>query len=124
MGSPASRFSSGPDAYDLVFATDEDDTKPLTLVLVGDDEVAVWEGADAPSLATDEQAYREQAVMWQPTLGAGYSRRTPETTGAGPDGQIVSGGVSYGRNATFVVPGLAMPAGKLTPVAIATGSQA
>jgi hypothetical protein len=114
----ASRFSSISAAWDLVLAEDDDDTDPLTLMLVTDGDQATWQGVDAPSLVTDQAVYREQAVMWQPLLGAGHSRRTPETTGTGPDGQIVSEGISYGNNATFVVPGMALPAGKLTEVTL------
>lgn len=116
MTSPSSRFTATPGAWDITLARDADDTNPLTLMLVQDDEVALWEGADAPALVTDQAVYRETAVMWQPFDGCGHSRRSPETTGAGPDGQIVSRGTSFGRNATFVVPGIVMPAGKLTPV--------
>ncbi len=113
-----SRFTPVPDAWDLVLQLDEDDDDPLTLNLVRDGDVAMWEGGDAPALTTDQAVYREIAVMWQPMLGAGHSRRTPESTGAGPDGQVVSYGTGYGENATFVVPGLAMPAGKLTEVTL------
>lgn len=113
---PDSRFTQTPDAWDIVLATDNDDDDPLTLMLAQDDSVAMWEGIDAPSLSTDSAVYREMAVMWQPQLGCGHSRRLEETSTTGPDGQIVSLGTSYGRNATFVVPGIVMPAGKLTPV--------
>lgn len=113
---PSSRFTPTPDAWDIVLATDGSDADPLTLMLVQDGEAAMWEGVDAPSLATDQVVYREQAVMWQPQFGVGYSRRTQETSGTGQDGQILSGGTAYGRNATFPVPGIAMPAGKLTAV--------
>lgn len=113
-----SSFTPTPDAWDLVFATDASDTDPLTLMLVDDNDVALWDGVDAPALATDQPVYREQAVMWQPMLGCGYSRRTPAATGQGSDGQILSLGTSYGRNATFVVPGIVMPAGELTEIDI------
>lgn len=116
MGSPSSRFSTGPHAWDLEFAEDADDTNPLTLMLVSDGEAAMWEGGDATALASDQVVYRERAIMWQPMAGVGHSRRTPETTTTGPDGQIVSVGTSYGNNVTTVVPGMALPAGKLTGV--------
>lgn len=117
----SSRFSADQDAWDLIFAIDENDSDPLTLMMVDDNDVAPWEGGDAPALANDRFVYREQAVMWQPTLGCGYSRRTAESTGTGSEGQIISGGTSYGRNATFVVPGIVMPAGALTAVPLPTG---
>lgn len=115
---PSSRFTPTPDAWDIVLATDADDTDPLTLMLVQDADVAMWEGVDAPALSNDQVVYREQAVRWTPLEGCGYSRRTPEITGTGPDGQIVVGGTAYGKNATFAVPGVAMPAGKLTEYAL------
>ena len=115
---PSSRFTPTPDAWDIVLATDADDTDPLTLMLVQDADVALWEGVDAPSLATDQAVYREQAVMWKPFAGCGYSRRTPDATTTGADGQIVSTGTAFGKNATFAVPGVALPAGKLNAVAL------
>jgi hypothetical protein len=121
---PPSRLTASPDAWDLILADDEDDTNPLTLMLVQDADVALWEGADAPSLASDQSTYREQAVMWKQEAGAGYSRRTEDVTGAGPDGQIISFGTSYGRNVCLAVPGVAMPAGKVTEVEIPAGAQA
>ncbi len=120
----ASRFTPVPDAWDIVLATDENDTNPLTLMLVQDGEAAMWEGTDAPALVTDQAVYREQAVLWKPFAGAGYSRRTPETTLAGPDGQILSTGTAFGKNVTLAVPGVAMPAGKLTEYTLPAQLQA
>lgn len=116
---PDSRLTSTPDGWDVVLRVDADDTNPLTMMAPQDGESWMWEGVDAPSLATDQAVYREMAVMWKPSgVGAGHGIRLPETTGAGPDGQIVSQGTSYGEFVTEVVPGIVMPAGKMNEVDI------
>jgi hypothetical protein len=109
----SSRFSGQPDRWDLVFETDP----PLKLMLVRSGDTAAWQGTDAPALATQPSSTREQAVQFKNNgLGAGFSIRTPEATGQGVDGQILSNGYSYGEFVTSVVDGILMPAGKLTEV--------
>lgn len=116
-----SRMTPSPDGWDIVLALAEGDENPLTLMLVQDDEVGLWNGEDAPALSTDQAVPREVALMWRPQIGAGYSRRTPATTTSGPDGQIVSAGTAYGKNATFVLPDVVMPAGALTSITLPAG---
>lgn len=110
-----SRFTALPDAWDL--ALDTGSENPVNLMLVRTNGVAMWEGAEAPALATQPSSVREQAVQWRNGgLGAGISIRLPETSGQGPDGQILSLGYSHGEFLTTVVDGIAMPSGKLTQV--------
>lgn len=112
-----SRLTPTPDAWDLALDTGSDN--PVNLMLVRTRGLAMWEGTDAPSLATQQSSTREQAVMWRNGgLGAGVSIRVPEASGRGPDGQLLSLGYSYGEFVTTVVEGIAMPAGKLTEVAL------
>lgn len=118
----SSRFTSQPDSVDLLL--DLDNADPLGLMLARDGKPAMWQGQHAPALDVGQSVYRERAVMWRNAgPGCGFSRRLPQTTAQGPDGQILSTAVSFGENATFVVPGIVMPSGKLHAVVMPAALQ-
>lgn len=114
---PSSEFTQRLDHYDIVF--DHDRADAFGLMLARDKDAAVWSGDHQPALANEQFRHKPVSYRWiNGGQGASYSKRTPEVTTSSVGGALTSTAYSYAPWLTSKVPGIIMPAGKLTEVTL------